>query len=84
MSVMELINKKCHYCDHLEHVIISVSVTSEDIGSLQGRLCEKCGHLGLFGGGNHSAHAPREIDPVNLPKIIQQIRNKYTQTQPIT
>ena len=77
---MELTNKKCHYCDHLEHVIISVSITSEDIGGLQGRLCEKCGHLGLFSGGSLSAHASREINPVNLPKIIQQIKNKHPQT----
>ena len=81
---MELTNKKCYYCGHPEHVIFPVSINSVDLGTLQGRLCEKCGHLGLFGGGSHSAYAPREIDPVNLPKIIQQIRHKYPQTQPIT
>ena len=77
---MELTNKRCYYCDHLEHVIFPISINSADLGVLQGRLCEKCGHLGLFSGGSLSAHAPCEINPVNLPKIIQQIKNKYPQT----
>ena len=82
---MELTNKKCYYCSHPEHVIFPISINNADLRTLQGRLCEKSGHWGgLFSGGSHSAYTPREIDPVDLPKIIQQIRHKHPQTQPIT
>ena len=69
--------ERCYYCSNTEHSIITIDVGNRDIGTTQGRLCENCGHLGLFCGGDISAYAPNEINPVRLPEIIRQIRNKY-------
>ena len=69
-------NEKCYYCKHAGHSITFVNLNHEVFGTVQGRLCENCGHLGLFCGGSHSAHVPREINPVRLPEIIRNLKNK--------
>ncbi len=65
------LTKECYYCGNAEHEIVRIILgTTPSIG---GRICTKCGHIGLFIGvlGGATEHG------LDFNDIPAKIRNMF-------
>lgn len=74
------LTEECYFCKAKEHKVYPANSVTVNGGSVQMRICCKCGHFALFcGGGTHHTTASNIINPTRLEEVLdglEQAQNK--------